>query len=114
MTPNLGVFSWENSDNYFCQTTSYSSHSEIFNLSDIIQCDGGDSINTTTSNHNVSSELDSGDEVDNVPEPVVLVPAAVQPDAGQPLVLEVDTTGYVNLPASLPLCMVTNFRCIYN
>ena len=58
--------------------------------------------------------FESEDEVDNVHEPVVLVPAATQPAAGQPLVLEVDTTGSLHLPASLPLCMVTNFRSIYN
>jgi hypothetical protein len=39
-----------------------------------------------------TSEYESEHEVDNTPEPVVLVPAAVQQAAGQPLVLEVDST----------------------
>ena len=52
--------------------------------------------------------------MDNAPEAVVLVPAAAQPAAGQPLVLEVDSTGSLHLPSSIPLCMVTNFRSIYN
>ena len=44
----------------------------------------------------------------------VLVPAAAQPPAGQPLLLEVDETGRMVLPASLPLVMVTNARSLYN
>ena len=82
--------------------------------SDIFQCDGANSINSTTHDHNNSTFSDSEDEVDSAPVPVVLVPAAVQPGPGQPLVLEVDTTGNLSLPASIPLCMVTNFRSIYN
>ena len=73
----------------------------------IVQLDGADSDIST-------SEYESEDEVDSAPDPVVLVPASVQPAPGQPLALEVDVTGGRQLPASIPLCMVTNFRSIYN
>ena len=36
-----------------------------------------------------------------------------QPGLGQPLVLEVDKTGMMVLPASLPLIMRTNARSLY-
>ena len=71
-------------------------------------------MNTTTSSHNVSSEFSSEDELDIAPVPAVLVPAAAQPAAGLPLVLEVDTSGNLNLPASIPLCMVTIYNKINN
>ena len=44
----------------------------------------------------------------------MLVPAAVQPPAGQPLLLKVYETGRRKLPASLPLVMMTNARSLYN
>ena len=61
-------------------------------------------------------ESDGGtdDEAYVVREPAVLVPAAAQLPAGQPLVLEVDESGRMVLPASLPLVMVTNARSLYN
>ena len=67
----------------------------------IAQLDGADSDISTT-------EYESEDEVDSAPEPVVLVPASVQPAPGQPLALEVDLTGGRQLPASILLVMVTN------
>ena len=73
----------------------------------IVQLDGADSDNSLV-------EYESEDEVDSAPEPVVLVPASVQPAPGQPLALEVDLTGGRQLPASIPLVMVTNFRSVYN
>ena len=69
----------------------------------IAQLDGADSDLST-------SEYESEDEVDSAPEPVVLVPASVQPAPGQPLALEVDLTGGRQLPASIPLVMVSTTR----
>ena len=73
----------------------------------IAHLDGADSDISTT-------EYESEDEVDSAPEPVVLVPASVQPAPGQPLALEADLTGGRQLPASIPLVMVTNFCSVYN
>lgn len=68
---------------------------------------------------NMSSLVDlhrhnnSDDEVDSEPTRVVLVP--VQPTVlGQAPTLEVDTSGEVDTPTSLPLCMCANFRSAYN
>ena len=85
-------------------------------FSNLLQLDGAASSSSSYASDSspATSEYESDQEVDNTPEPVVLVPAAVQPAAGQPLVLEVDTTGRLHIPSSIPLCMVTNFRSIYN
>ena len=107
-------FQCEYPDDSCNQSIHHSSNTDILSQSDIIQCDGGDSINSTTINYSEDSEYDTEDEVDNAPEPAVLIPAINQPAPGQPLVLEVDHTGTKNLPASIPLVMVTNFRSIYN
>ena len=81
-------------------------------ISDILQCDGADSINS-----NGSVDTDGGgtdDEAYVEREAAVLVPAPVQPPAGQPLLLEVDESGNRVLPASLPLVMMTNARSVFN
>ena len=86
-------------------------------VSDINQFDGAHTVSevsVTESLNSSLSEFESENEVDSDPVPVVLVPATVQPAAGQPLVLEVDTTGQLSLPASIPLGMVTNARSLYN
>ena len=75
----------------------------------IFQCDGADTVSETS-----ESEYCTDDEAYPVREAAVLVPAATQPPAGQPLVLEVDETGSQELPASLPLVMLTNARSCYN
>ena len=90
--------------------------------SDIFQGDGADTGSETNSDDDNSTEtsdetttsFESEDEVDAEPEPVILVPATDQPPAGQPLLLEVDSTGRSALPSSLPLGMVANVRSLYN
>ena len=67
--------------------------------SNIIQCDGADTVSKTS-----ESEYNTEDEAYTEGEAAVLVPAAAQPPAGQPL----------ELPASLPLVMLTNARSCYN
>ena len=84
---------------------------EYYQFSDIIQCDGAATISDVSS---VDSDDNTDDEAEVEREPAVLVPAANQPPAGQPLVLEVDRTGRMVLPASLPLIMLTNARSVYN
>ena len=84
---------------------------EYSQFSDIIQCDGADTFSDTSS---VASEDDTDNEAEVKREPAVLVPAAAQPPAGQPLVLQVDESGNRVLPASLPLVMLTNARSVYN
>ena len=85
--------------------------------SDIFQGDAADSIGSL-SNYNTSNNqdatYDTDDEAYNVREPVVLAPTAQQPVPGAPLVLEVDQTGRLVLPSSLPLIMMTNARSLYN
>ena len=75
----------------------------------IFQCDGADTVTETS-----ESEYSTEDEAYPVREAAVLGPAAAQPPAGHPLVLEVDETGSQELPASLPLVMLTNARSCYN
>ena len=87
------------------------SDSELNSSGHILQVDGAQS---DISDSEGTSEYESEDEVDNDPDPAVLVPASVQPPAGQPLALEVDLSGRRHLPSSIPLFMVTNFRSIYN
>ena len=77
----------------------------------IPQVDGADTVSDSSCD---GSEYDTEDEAYNEREPAVLVPAATQPPAGQPLLLEVDETGRRRLPASLPLVMMTNARSLYN
>ena len=84
---------------------------EYSQLSDIIQCDGAATISDVSS---IYTEDDTDDEAEVEREPAVLVPAAAQPPAGQPLLLEVDESGNMVLPASLPLVMLTNARSVYN
>ena len=73
-----------------------------------------DVADTATDSTSTGSEYDTEDEAYNGREPAVLIPAATQPPAGQPLLLEVDETGRRRLPASLPLVMMTNARSLYN
>jgi hypothetical protein len=85
--------------------------------SNIIQCDGADSVSTnsdngTNSETDLVTEYESEDEVDAQPEPVVLVPEPGQP--GQPPVLQIDPSGRFSLPASLPLGIVCNARSLFN
>jgi hypothetical protein len=85
--------------------------------SDILQCDGADTVSELSSNQSICSDIteyDTEDEAYNEHEPAVLVPAHDQPDPGEPLVLMVDDSGRMALPASLPLVMLTNARSIYN
>ena len=90
-------------------------------MSGLLQLDGADTVSesydsNTEEDYGSSDDTDGGtdDEAYVQREPAVLVPAAAQPPAGQPLLLEVDETGMMVLPASLPLVMVTNARSLYN
>ena len=87
----------------------------------IMEVDGADTVSETDNsdnkaNYGSNTNTDGGtdDEAYVAREPAVLVPAPDQPPAGQPLLLEVDKTGRMVLPASLPLVMVTNARSLYN
>ena len=83
-------------------------------IGDIFQCDGADSVSDTSTIHSEDTDYYTEDEAFTEREPAVLVPAPQQPGPGQPLLLEVDETGRMVLPASLPLIMLTNARSLYN
>ena len=100
----------ESYNNSVCESSS----SDISSLSDILQCDGADSGSSTSSTHSNDTDYNTEGEAFTEREPAVLVPAPQQPGPGQPLVLEVDETGRMVLPASLPLIMLTNARSLYN
>ena len=85
-----------------------------FQVSNIVQCDGADTTCDITSNDSVDTDGDTEDEAYADREPAVLVPAPAQPGARLPPGLEVDETGRMVLPASLPLVMLTNARSVYN
>ena len=87
-------------------------YSQISELSDIFQGDGADSVNDLSYPHSVDTDYSTEDEAYTDREPAVLVPASQQPGPGQPLVLEVDESGRMVLPSSLPLIMVTNARSV--
>ena len=74
---------YESQHDQYWECSSYSDHSVSPTPSDIFQCDGANSLNSTATSHNSSSQCESEGEVDNAPEPVVLVPAAVQPGPGR-------------------------------
>ena len=96
------------------QSACESSSTYNSSTSGIFQCDGADSISSTCSIHSEDTEYNTEDEALTEREPAVLVPAPQQPGPGQPLVLEVDETGMMVLPASLPHIMLTNARSLYN
>ena len=83
-------------------------------ISVIIQCDGADTVSDVSDNGSTCTDSDTDDEPYVEREPAVLVPAAAQPPASQPLLLEVDESVNRVLPASLPLVMLTNARSVFN
>ena len=82
-------------------------------LSDIIQCDGADTMSQCSDNDSLNS-YESEDELDSNPVRAVLVPSLSQGPAGDPLRLEVDLSGQVQLPSCVPLCAVINPRSGWN
>ena len=93
----------------------------------IIQCDGADTVSTSSDEMNSfsstviatneiseGSQFSSEDEFDAAPVQAVLVPAPDQPSIGQNLVLTVDSMGGEILPLSLPLFYILNARSLYN
>ena len=96
------------------QSACESSSTYNSSTSDIFQCDGADSISSTSSIHSEDTEYNTEDEALTEREPAVLVPAPQQPGPGQPLVLEVAETSMMVPPASLHLIMLTNERSVYN
>ena len=108
------------SSSYQISTFNRSLHNTC--QSDIFLGDGADTgsernsddDNSTETSDETTTSFESEDEVDAEPGPVILVPATDQPPAGQPLLLEVDSTGRSALPSSLPLGMVANVRSLYN
>ena len=92
------------------QSACESSSTYNSSTSDIFQCDGADSISSTSSIPSEDTEYNTEDEALTERESAVLVPAPKQ----LVLVLEVDETGMMVLPASLSLIMLTNARSLYN
>ena len=86
---------------------------QITHPSDIIQCDGADTVSQCSNNDSMNS-YDSEDEADSNPVRAVLVPSQMQGPAGDPLRLEVDLSEQVQLPSCIPLCAVTNPRSGWN
>ena len=78
------------------------------NISDILQCDGADSLSETSSNDSLCSS--ESKEADSNPVRAVLVPAQEQGPQGTPLRLEVELSGTVETPTYVPLSAVTNPR----
>ena len=98
-----------------------SPHVKVQDISNIFQGDANDTLvsdsSSVTSNHditNISSIVNTDDEVDTAPSPVnlILVPGQV-PLPGQPVILDVDPTNAQVSPL-LPLCMMLNARSVYN
>ena len=83
--------------------------SKIGNPDNIYQVDGNQSCSSVDTSF---TSIDSDKEVDSEPIRAVLVPAQLQP--GQPFALDVDASGNIDAPSSLPLTMVANFRSAYN
>ena len=81
--------------------------------SDILQCDGADTISDISCNDSMSS-YNSDQEADSYPVRAILIPSAVQGPAGAPLRLEVDLGGQVRIPPCVPLCANTNPRSGWN
>ena len=102
-----------------CDSTTQTFHEDIHGKnyksiirpSDILQCDGVNSVSDSSSHNG-----DTDDEAYVEREPAVLAPApqGQQSDPTAPLVLEVDQTGRLVLPSSLPLVLLTNARSLYN
>ena len=88
-------------------------HVETRQLSDILQCDGTDTISEKSINDSMSG-YNSQDEADADPVRATLVPSEVQGPPGAPLTLEVDLDGEVQLPSYVPLCAITNPRSKWN
>ena len=86
---------------------------ETIQISDILQCDGTDTISEKSINDSMNS-YNSQDEADADPVRATLVPSEVQGPPGAPLTLEVDLGGEVQLPSYVPLCAVTNPRSGWN
>jgi hypothetical protein len=82
------------------------------NISDILQCDGADSLSETSSNDSICSS--ESKEADSNPVRAVLVPAQQQGPQGTPLRLEVELSGTVETPTYVPLSAVTNPRSGWN
>ena len=82
-------------------------------FSDILQCDGADSVINESINDSVNS-YQSENEVDSQPVRAVLIPSSVQGPCGSPLQLEVDVTCNTRAPSCIPLCAVTNPRSAWN
>ena len=127
---NLNTFSAKTSDAFqyeeatdFCTYTSFDNQDNscatecdpiqmrLSRLSDILQCDGADSLSGESSNHSFSM---SEDEANSDPIRAVLVPSSTQGSPGAPLRLEVDTTGKAQTPSCVPLCAVTKPRSGWN
>ena len=90
-----------------------SSFPQMTQTSDIIQCDGADTVSQCSNNDSMNS-YDSEDEADSNPVRVVLVPSQMQGPAGDPLRLEVDLSEQVQLPSYILLCAVTNPKSGWN
>ena len=86
---------------------------EASNLSDIIQCDGADTVSEKSNNDSINS-YNSQDEADSEPVRPSLIPSAVQGPTGAPVTLEVDLGGQVRQPYNVPLCAITNPRSGWN
>ena len=97
-----------------------SPHANVQDISNIFQGDANDTLvsdsSSVTSNHditNISSIVNTDDEVDTAPSPVnlILVPGQV-PLPRQPVILDVNPTNAQVSPL-LPLCMMLNARSVY-
>ena len=82
-------------------------------FSDILQCDGVDSVINESINYSVYS-YQSENEVDSQPVCAVLIPSSVQGPGCSTLQLKVDFTGNTRVPSCIPLCAVTNPRSAWN
>ena len=79
--------------------------------SDILQCDGVDTISDISYN---DTSCNSEEEADSYPIRVALVPSLWQGPPGAPLQLEVDLGGQVHTPSYVPLCAIINPRSGWN
>jgi hypothetical protein len=79
-----------------------------------LMCDGADTASEFSEDCHSEQDLnsDSEEEIDSVPIRATLVPTAQQGPSGAPLQLEVDSTGTAQAPRCIPLCVVTNPRCM--
>ena len=81
----------------------------------IPQVDGNASLNSESEDdqNDKHTDYETDDEVDSEPVRATLVPS-ISTNPGDPLQLEVDTTGQANIPKCIPLCTVTNPRSAWN